>query len=153
MNGIEATRRIRKRPDAPTVIMLSAYDDDDYVAASIEAGASGYLLKTAGADEVIAAIRAAVRGEVVLDPVLALRLARRTRKGGFRLSGRELDVVRMAGEGLGNREIAASLGVSTRTVEAHFTSVFNKLGVGNRTQAIAAAARRGWLNAASSGAP
>lgn len=146
MNGIEATRHIRAGPRARTVILLSAYDDEDYVAAGIEAGASGYLLKTASADGIIAAIRAAVRGEVVLDPVLAHRLVRKSRERGGGLSDRELDAVRMAAEGLGNREIAASLGVSMRTVEAHFTTVFNKLGVDNRTQAIAAAARRGWLN-------
>ena len=151
MNGIDATRHIRARPGAPTVILLSAYDDEDYVAAGIEAGAAGYLLKTASADGVIAAIRAGVRGEIVLDPGLAQRLVRKSREGGVVLSDRELDVVRMAADGLGNREIAASLGVSVRTAEAHFTTVFNKLGVDNRTQAIAEAARRGWLNAPSRG--
>lgn len=145
MNGIEATRQIRARPGAPCVVLLSAYDDQDYVVSAIEAGASGYLLKTASAEQVVAAIRAAVRGEVVLHPVLARRLVARTRDREDVLSERELQVVRLAAGGLGNREIAATLSVSVRTVEAHFTGVFNKLGVANRTEAIATAASRGWL--------
>jgi len=145
MNGIEATRLIRSRPDAPYVLLLSAYDDQDYVVAAIEAGASGYLLKTASAQDVVAAIRAVVRGEVVLHPMLARRLVARGRDGGEVLSDREREVVRLAAGGLGNRQIADTLSLSIRTVEAHFTSVFNKLGVANRTEAIATAARRGWL--------
>lgn len=145
MNGIEATRLIRSRPDAPYVLLLSAYDDQDYVVAAIEAGASGYLLKTASAQDVVAAIRAVVRGEVVLHPMLARRLVARRRDGGEVLSDREREVVRLAAGGLGNRQIADTLSLSIRTVEAHFTSVFNKLGVANRTEAIATAARRGWL--------
>ncbi len=145
MNGIEATRLIRSRPDAPYVLLLSAYDDQDYVVAAIEAGASGYLLKTASAQDVVAAIRAVVRGEVVLHPMLARRLVARARDSGEVLSDREREVVRLAAGGLGNRQIADTLSLSIRTVEAHFTSVFNKLGVANRTEAIATAARRGWL--------
>lgn len=145
MNGIEATRLIRSRQDAPYVLLLSAYDDQDYVVAAIEAGASGYLLKTASAQDVVAAIRAVVRGEVVLHPMLARRLVARGRDGGEVLSDRERAVVRLAAGGLGNRQIADTLSLSIRTVEAHFTSVFNKLGVANRTEAIATAARRGWL--------
>lgn len=145
MNGIEATRLIRSRPDAPYVLLLSAYDDQDYVVAAIEAGASGYLLKTASAQDVVAAIRAVVRGEVVLHPMLARRLVARARDSGEVLSDREREVVRLAAGGLGNRQIADTLSLSIRTVEAHFTSVFNKLGVANRTEAIATAALRGWL--------
>lgn len=145
MNGIEATRLIRSRPDAPYVLLLSAYDDQDYVVAAIEAGASGYLLKTASAQDVVAAIRAVVRGEVVLHPMLARRLVARARDGGEVLSDREREVVRLAAGGLGNRQIADTLSLSIRTVEAHFTGVFNKLGVANRTEAIATAALRGWL--------
>jgi DNA-binding NarL/FixJ family response regulator len=146
LNGIEATRQIRGQPDPPFVLLLSAYDDQDYVVAAIEAGASGYLLKTAGAQDVLAAIRAAVRGEVVLHPVLARRLVARARTGGTVLSDRELEVVRRAAGGMLNREIGDALALSVRTVEAHFTSVFNKLGVANRTEAIATAALRGWLD-------
>lgn len=145
LNGIEATRQIRARADGPYVLLLSAYDDQDYVVAAIEAGASGYLLKTAGAEDVLAAIRAVVRGEIVLHPVLARRLVARARTTGEVLSERELEVVRLAAGGLANRQIGDALALSVRTVEAHFTSVFNKLGVANRTEAIATAALRGWL--------
>lgn len=154
INGIEATRQIRARPNAPGVLVLSAYDDQDYVIAAIEAGASGYLLKTAGAQDLVAAIRAAARGEVVLHPVLARRLVAGMRTGGGEvLSARELEVVRLAASGLANRQIGDALAVSIRTVEAHFTSVFSKLGVANRTEAIATAALRGWLQDRSAGPP
>jgi DNA-binding NarL/FixJ family response regulator len=145
MNGIEATRQIRAGVEPPNVLLLSAYDDQDYVVSAIEAGASGYLLKTASAEDVLAAIRAVAHGEVVLHPVAAQRLVGRARDSGPVLTDRELEVVRMAAEGCGNRQIAESLSLSMRTVEAHFTSVFNKLGATNRTEAIATAAARGWL--------
>jgi two-component system, NarL family, response regulator LiaR len=145
LNGIEATRQIRSGPEAPYVLLLSAYDDQDYVVAAIEAGASGYLLKTASALDVLAAIRAVVRGEVVLHPMLAKRLAARSRDDVEVLSDREREVVQLAAGGMGNKQIANTLSLSIRTVEAHFTSVFNKLGVANRTEAIATAAHRGWL--------
>jgi two-component system, NarL family, response regulator LiaR len=144
INGIEVTRQIRSLPDPPYVLLLSAYDDRDYVVAAIEAGASGYLIKTAAAQDVLAAIRAVVRGEVVLSPSLARLLAERERDDRL-LSDRELEVVRLAARGLGNRQIADAMSVSSRTVEAHLTGVFNKLGVANRTEAIATAALRGWL--------
>jgi two-component system, NarL family, response regulator LiaR len=146
LNGIEATRRIRALPQAPCVLLLSAYDDPDYVVAAIEAGASGYLLKTASSSDVVAAIRAAVRGEVVLHPALARQLASRSRTGAEMLSRRELEVARLAARGMGNRQIADALSIGIRTVELHFTSIFNKLGVANRTEAVAKAALRGWLD-------
>lgn len=153
LNGIAATKQIRARPDAPYVLLLSAYDDQDYVVAAIEAGASGYLLKTAGAQDVLAAIRAAVRGEVVLHPVLARRLVARARTDGEVLTQRELEVVQLAAGGMANRQIGDALALSVRTVEAHFTTVFNKLGVSNRTEAIATAALRGWLDDRTGGPP
>jgi two-component system, NarL family, response regulator LiaR len=145
LNGIEATREIRSGPGAPYVLLLSAYDDQDYVVAAIAAGASGYLLKTASALDVMAAIRAVVRGEVVLHPMLARRLAARSRDDVDVLTDREREVIQLAAGGMSNKQIADTLSLSTRTVEAHFTSVFNRLGVANRTEAIATAAHRGWL--------
>jgi two-component system, NarL family, response regulator LiaR len=145
LNGIEAARRIRSKTAAPYVLLLSAYDDRDYVVAAIEAGASGYLLKTASADDILAAIHAVVRGEVVLHPALARQLAVGPASDDALLSKRELEVARLAAQGMGNRQIAETLGLSVRTVELHFTNLFNKLGVANRTEAIATAARRGWL--------
>ena len=147
LNGIEATRRIVAQAQPPKVLVLTAYDDADYVAAAIEAGAGGYLLKSAHAAEVIAAIRAVAGGQFVLHPGLARHLI-----GGRSISGdrqdlteRELDVLRLAAHGGRTRDIADQLAVSPRTVESAFTSVFSKLGVMTRTEAIVYAASRGWI--------
>jgi two-component system, NarL family, response regulator LiaR len=148
INGIEATRRILDGIGRhPRVLVLSAYDDADYVVAAIEAGASGYLLKSAHASEVVAAIIAVANGQLVLDPAVA-RHVLGTRAGGSpreELSARESDVLRLAAAGGRTRDIADEIGVSVRTVEATFTNVFNKLGVSSRTEAIVFAAARGWI--------
>jgi DNA-binding NarL/FixJ family response regulator len=148
LNGIEATRRIVAGDRAPRVLILSAFDDADYVIAAIEAGAGGYLLKSANASEVVAAIRAVANGQIVLHPAVARHLVGRRDAGADandELSPRELEVLRLASRGGRTRDIAGSLSVSTRTVEATFTNVFNKLGVSSRTEAIVYAAARGWL--------
>jgi DNA-binding NarL/FixJ family response regulator len=147
LNGIEATKRIRSLPHPPCVVLLSAYDDEVYVSAAIESGATGYMLKTAHAEDVIAAIRAAARGEIVLHPAVARKLlSKNPSDEASPLTDRELEILRLAGQGLGTREIASSLSLSTRTIEAHLTTIFNKLGATNRTEAIARAATRGWLH-------
>lgn len=147
LNGIESTRRIRAQPDPPKVLILSAYDDVDYVKAAIEAGANGYILKTAHAREVAAAVRAVGLGEMVLDPGVLPRLlaASGGRGDRERLSERESQVLRLAARGAHNKEIAALMRVSVRTVEAHFTRIFNKLDASSRTEAIVKASTRGWL--------
>lgn len=146
LNGVEATRRIRALPHPPQVLVLSAYDDVSYAEAVLAAGAVGYLLKIAHAAEVVAAIKSVAQGEVVLHPTIARKLlARRPRDDASLLSPRELEVLQYAAGGFRNREIAAALKVSTRTVEGHLTSVFNKLGVSSRTGAIVQAATRGIL--------
>jgi len=147
LNGVEATRRIRSLPDPPQVVILTAYDDADYVQAALEAGATGYLLKTARASEVIAAIHSVAQGEVVLHPTIArVLLARRAAGQASLLSPRELEVLRYAASGVRNRDIAVSMGVSSRTVEGHLTAAFNKLGVSSRTEAIVEAMGRGLLD-------
>ena len=148
LNGIEAAKRIRALPHPPRVLILSAYDDEDYVFAAIDAGASGYLLKTSHFNEVATALRAVAAGDVVLHPSVARKLLERAgaREGGHEvLSGKELQILRLASRGSHNKQIAAFLDVSPRTVEAHFTNIFNKLGVSTRTEAIVHAASRGWL--------
>ncbi len=148
MNGIEATRRITTLPNAPKVLVLTAYDDEDYVTAALEAGAGGYLLKSAHAAEVVSAIRAVAGGQLVLHSGLARHLLGRragSDERGPELSPRELDVLRLAATGGRTRDIADQLAVSGRTVEATFTSIFNKLGVTTRTEAIIFAASRGWI--------
>ncbi len=147
MNGIEATRRIRAARPATQVLILSAYDDEDYVVAAIEAGAAGYLLKTAHASEVIAAIRTVAGGHVVLDPKIARHVIGRRADpdDAEQPTPRELEILRLAALGLRTRDIAERLRVSTRTVESHFTSIYSRLGVGSRTEAIVRAASRGWI--------
>lgn len=149
LNGIEVIRRIRSKPDGPLAIVLSAYDDEDYVMAALSAGATGYLLKTAHADELISAIHAAARGETVLQGSVGRTLIARAQAPGGQhdvLTERELEVLRLAAHGARTKQIAAQLMVSSRTVEGHLTSIFNKLGVSGRTEAIMYAAARGWIN-------
>ncbi len=148
LNGIEVTRQVRDQTSPPKVLILSAYDDTDYVTAALSAGAGGYLLKTAGSQEVIAAILAVSRGDIVLHPAVARKALDRQAGGGLSstLSDREMDVLRLAAHGMRTREIAAELSVSTRTVESHFTSIYNKLGVTNRTEAVLYAAAHGWVS-------
>jgi DNA-binding NarL/FixJ family response regulator len=149
LNGIEVIRRIRANPTGPLALVLSAYDDEDYVMAALSAGATGYLLKTAHSDELIAAVHAAARGETVLQGSVSRTLLARVRSasGGHEvLSARELEVLRLAAHGARTKEIAAQLAVSSRTVEGHLTSIFNKLGVASRTEAIMYSASRGWIS-------
>jgi DNA-binding NarL/FixJ family response regulator len=148
MNGIEVTKRVHDVPHPPRVLILSAYDDTDYVTAALDAGAGGYLLKTAGSQEVIAAILAVSRGDIVLNPTVARRALERRTQGssGSVLSEREVEVLRLAAKGARTKEIAAEMSVSTRTVESHLTSIYNKLGVTNRTEAVLYAATHGWVS-------
>jgi len=147
LNGIEVIRRIRARPNGPLAIVLSAYDDEDYVMAALSAGATGYLLKTAHADELISAIHAAAGGETVLQGSVGRTLLTRAQGPGQHevLTERELEVLRLAAQGARTKQIAAQLMVSSRTVEGHLTSIFNKFGVSGRTEAIMYATARGWI--------
>jgi two-component system, NarL family, response regulator LiaR len=148
LNGIEVTRKVRALPDPPRVLVLTAYDDVDYVNAALAAGAGGFMLKTAGSRDVAAAVLSVARGEIVLHPAVARQVIApaSATTGPGELSQRELDVLRMAARGHRTREIAEALAVSVRTVEGHFTSVFNKLGVSSRTEAVMQAASRGWVS-------
>ena len=146
LNGIEVTRQICALPDSPRVLVLSAYDDQDYVRAALEAGASGYFTKVATMSEIVTAILAVSRGDFVLHPGLIKRfLARDGKAQPERLTSREMEVMRLAAQGVRNKEIAKTLYLSPRTVEAHFTSIFNKLGVSSRTEAVVQGISNGWL--------
>jgi DNA-binding NarL/FixJ family response regulator len=155
INGVEATRQIKARRPSIAVLVLSAYDDDEYVFALLDAGAAGYLLKTATGDELVGAVRAVHNGEPVLGPAVLRKVIDRSRlptKPGVRrersaegLSERELEVIRLAARGLGNKQIADELTLSPRTVEGHLRSIFNKLAVGSRTEAVLYGLRKGWL--------
>jgi DNA-binding NarL/FixJ family response regulator len=152
--GIEATREIKRSHPGTAILILSAYDDDRYVLGLLEAGAAGYLLKSAGGHELVQAIRAIVAGEAVLDPAVMARLLARAYRpashappdlGGERPTEREMAVLRLAGKGRGNKEIAAELALSVPTVKAHLVNVFNKMAVGSRTEAVLQAVRLGWM--------
>jgi DNA-binding NarL/FixJ family response regulator len=154
LSGLEATKQIKQSNPATAILVLSAYGDDRYVLGLLEAGAAGYLLKTATAQEVIHAIRAVHAGEAVLHPAVAGRLlARASRphtriaplRGNDLLTEREIEVLRCAAKGLSNKEIAGHLVLSVPTVKAHLVNIFNKMGVGSRTEAVMQALNQGWV--------
>jgi DNA-binding NarL/FixJ family response regulator len=139
MNGIEVTRQlIQDHPDV-RVLMVSAYDEDEYVRGALEAGAAGYLSKTAPGKELVQAVRAVAGGATVLQSGLTARLliaGRQPEQGVTDLSERELAVLRLLAEGLHNREIGELMGISTRTVDRHCDNIYAKLGVSSRTEAV-----------------
>jgi len=155
LNGIEATRQIKESLPQTSVLVLSAYDNPEFIFAVIEAGAAGYLLKNVKGKELGNAIRAISVGESVLHPQIAQKVfAQLQREKKFNveklelLSERELEVVRLGTEGLSNKQIASALSLGSRTVQTHWRNVFNKLGVYSRTEAILQCLRRGWLSLA-----
>jgi DNA-binding NarL/FixJ family response regulator len=154
LSGIEATRQIRKISPSTAVLILTAYDDDRYVFGLLEAGAAGYLLKTARGQALVDAVRTVHDGESVLHPsiiakTLKYALRRQDEHGGQRteaqLSDREMEVLTLAARGMSNMDIAAELSLSTRTVKAHLSSIFEKMGVASRTEAVVKGVRQGWL--------
>lgn len=154
VSGIEATRHIKARFPDVRVLILTAYDDDPYVFALVQAGASGYVLKTAGGDEIVEAVEAIHRGNSALDPAVARKVVQRLASGHPTpaseeivegLTDRELDVLRLAARGLTNQAIGAELDISDRTVQGHLANVYGKLGVSTRTEAVLRAVKLGWL--------
>jgi DNA-binding NarL/FixJ family response regulator len=148
VDGIEATRQIRSRYDDVEVVVLTSFGEPERVHAALEAGASGYILKDADADEVAVAVRSAHRGELQLDPAVARRLTATLRTAPVAsstadLTSRELDVLRLLGEGKANKSIAVALGISERTARTHVSNILAKLGLSSRTQAALWAAREG----------
>lgn len=152
LNGIEATKQIKVFQPSATILILTAYDYEQYVFALLDAGAAGYLLKDVSVSQLIEAIRAVHRGESVLHPVIARKVLERFRGGKYGgegalsvLTQRELDVLSKAAKGLSNRDIAGELFLSVHTVESHLRSIFNKFGVGSRIEAVIKALKKGWL--------
>jgi NarL family two-component system response regulator LiaR len=154
LNGIEATRQIKLIHPRTGVLILSAYDDDEYVFALLRAGAAGYLLKNVSGDELIRAIRAVYKGEPVLNSIIAQKVmnyfrlpgkVRGLEKLSEHLSKRETDILKLAAAGMTNKDIADKLHLSSRTVEGHLRTIFNKLGVGSRTEAVLYGLRKGWF--------
>ena len=154
LNGVEATKQIKELLPSTIVLVLTGYDYDEYIFSLLEAGAAGYLMKDVSGDQLISAIRAVYAGEAVLHPVVARKLMDRfkSRAAGATevrpqelLSQRELEVLKLAAEGMGNKDIGKALFISERTVQAHMRSIFNKLGVGSRSEAVLYGLRRGWF--------
>jgi DNA-binding NarL/FixJ family response regulator len=143
LDGIQATRRLREAAPDVRVVVLTSFSDRERILDAIDAGAIGYLLKDAEPDELLRGIRAAARGESPLDPKAASTVLARASDRSGDLTEREEEVLRLVGAGMPNKVIARRLGISEKTVKAHLTSVFNRLGVTDRTQAALWAQRRG----------
>jgi DNA-binding NarL/FixJ family response regulator len=153
VSGIEATRRIKSSHPEVQVLILTAYDDDPYIFALLQAGASGYMLKTAEPCQLVRAVRAVYRGELALDPAVTSRVVQQRASGrppGAHgtvegLTDREVEVLNLAAKGLTNKAIGQTLGISSRTVQGHLANVYGKLCVGSRTEAVTEALRQGWI--------
>ncbi|NLX43316.1 MAG: response regulator transcription factor [Chloroflexi bacterium] len=153
MDGIEATKGIKERAPRTAVLVFTAYDYDEYVFAILQAGAAGYLLKDSRGSELVNAVRRVYEGESVLHPAIARKVLDRVALGAGQngnpdvemLTVRELEVLRLAAEGLSNRDIAEKLIVSPRTIQSHMANIFGKLQVGSRTEAVMVGLRRGWI--------
>ncbi|UTT63752.1 response regulator transcription factor [Microcella humidisoli] len=146
LTGDAATARIRERTDDVRVLVLTTYESDASILSAIEAGASGYLVKAAPAEELIAGVRSVAAGEVALSPAIAAQLVARVREPAPPvLTPRETEVLRLVAEGLSNREIGARLFVGEATVKTHLLRAFEKLGVNDRTRAVTLAMERGLL--------
>ena len=151
MNGVEATRRIRARYPETKVLVLTTFDDDEWVFDAIRAGASGYLLKDTPRDKVLEAIRGTVAGKSYVDPAITGKLLEQTAsqqvqpatKITEKLTEREEDVLRLMARGMNNTEIAQQLHLSEGTVRNHVSAIFAKLEVSDRTQAVIIAIRHG----------
>jgi DNA-binding NarL/FixJ family response regulator len=153
-NGLEATRTIASELPGTRVLVLTAHQGRDHVIPLLEAGAIGYLPKTVGLNELLDAIRAASQDESVLPPSIASVVVRylsgemeRTPRAD--LTSREMEVLCLVSQGMSNHQIAHELDLSVRTIEAHLTHIYNKLGVGSRTEAALLAQQEGWLSSES----
>ncbi|MBI4213878.1 MAG: response regulator transcription factor [Chloroflexi bacterium] len=153
LSGLEVARALREKQTSSRVLVLTAHDDDDYVIAMLDAGAMGYFLKTAEADDLVEAIRAVHRAEAVLHPAITAKLGRLWRRRGQAhrepgqlLSPREREVLELAARGYRNQAIAGHLFISIRTVEGHFNSILSKLGASTRVEAVLFAVARGWVS-------
>jgi NarL family two-component system response regulator LiaR len=154
VDGIEATKHIKELHPDIAVLVLTAYDDDQFVFGLLEAGAAGYLLKSVRGRELIDAVRRIYAGESVLHPAIARKVLNRfvpapgklaNQKPLEVLSDREMEVLKLAAKGLSNQDIADDLCLSLRTVQAHLGHIFNKLQVSSRTEAVVRALKEGWV--------
>jgi DNA-binding NarL/FixJ family response regulator len=151
VSGIEATRSIQSANAPPPVLVLTTFDDDELLSGALRAGAAGFILKDAPAEELVRAIRAVADGDAFLDPSITGRVLtayrattpRNNRAPAAQLTARELDVLTLLGEGRTNAEIGLELIISAATVKTHVTHIFDKLGLRDRAAAIVYAFDRG----------
>ena len=155
INGIEATKQIKTSRPSTAVIVLTAYDNDKYIVALLEAGAAGYLLKNVSGRELINAIRSVFAGESVLHPVIARKVfshfipeqvEQPEIPQGIEISDREMEILRLAARGMSNQDIADSVFLSRRTVQTHLANIFRKMDVSSRTEAVLLAIKLGLLH-------
>ncbi|MDV3222520.1 response regulator transcription factor [Intrasporangium sp.] len=155
VDGISATRRLRRRPEAPEVVVLTTFDTEDNIIEALRAGATGFLLKDTPPGEIAAAVIKAAQGDPVLSPQVTRRLvaqvttdvvsSREANHRLTRLSAREQEVARLVAQGLSNAQVARELTLSLPTVKAHVSHVLTKLGLDNRTQVALLAHDAGWV--------
>jgi NarL family two-component system response regulator LiaR len=155
LNGIEATKQIKQVSPSTALLILTAYSDIRYIIGLLEAGADGYLLKNSPGKDVIRAIRAVRSGESVLDSEVTRKLVQRLanlsrnpdeREASGQLTSREIEILKWASRGLSNKELSEKLFISLRTVKAHMTNIFNKLGCSSRTDAIIKGLKQGYID-------
>lgn len=148
IDGLEVTRRLSDEHPDVRVIILTAYEDPEYATEAVRAGAKAYVLKSAGGEEVLDTVRMVAHGHAVLDRRVWNALAEQGRSRGeqFGLTAREMDVLRLLGEGYRNRQIAKSLGLSPTTVKTHVARIFKRLEVSDRTDAVVTAMRLGIID-------
>ncbi|MDM8520683.1 response regulator transcription factor [Anaerolineales bacterium HSG6] len=159
VSGVEATKRIKAEMPEVNVLVMTAHDDDEYVFALLQAGANGYLLKTAEIEELVQAIRLVASGQSALAPEVTGKVVAQFTSGKSLpdvlastqdsydgLTERELGVLKLVGQGLSNKQIGKKLFISDRTVQAHLSNIFSKLGVSSRTEAVMHAVRKGWIS-------
>ncbi|TKK78540.1 response regulator transcription factor [Kribbella jiaozuonensis] len=155
LDGLSATEEIRRQPNPPTIIVLTTFDQNEYVYRALQAGAAGFLLKDSPSTRLIAAVRAAATGDSLIEPAITRRLVERFVEPVVAqglptelasLTDRELDVLRLIARGLSNAEIAAELVVAETTVKTHVARLLTKLGVRDRVQAVVVAYETGFAN-------
>ncbi|MEV6633799.1 response regulator transcription factor [Actinoplanes sp. NPDC051470] len=155
LDGLSATEEILRHPNPPTIVVLTTFDQNEYVYRALRAGAAGFLLKDAPSTRLIAAVRAAATGDSLIEPSITQRLVERfvepAQSAGpppalAPLTGRELDVLRLIARGLSNAEIAAELVVAETTVKTHVARILTKLGLRDRVQAVVVAYETGFVN-------
>ena len=154
LDGLSATEEILRHPDPPTIVVLTTFDQNEYVYRALRAGAAGFLLKDAPSTRLIAAVRAAATGDSLIEPSITQRLVERfiepVQAAGLppelaSLTGRELEVLRLIARGLSNAEIAAELVVAETTVKTHVARILTKLGLRDRVQAVVVAYETGFI--------